>query len=90
VFYGDPLPTFTCADFRALQTAMHLTEALAAAVPGDPFFRRLAEVSRVALTRHLAGSRGTAAALPEAEGEAAQPLVPHRELTAKPILACAP
>jgi len=48
-------PLIRCADARALDTTTRLTEALAASAPDQPFFWRLAEVTRGALTRHLAG-----------------------------------
>jgi hypothetical protein len=95
VFYGDPLPTFTCRDFSALETAMRLAEALAAAVPDDPFFRRLALVSHDAFRRHLGGHRADSPvpdplALSEAEApaELTQSLSPRRASAAKAVETC--
>jgi hypothetical protein len=51
----DAEPLIRCADARALDTTARLAEAFAAAAPDDPFFRRLTEVARAALVRHLAG-----------------------------------
>lgn len=56
---GEPI--WLCADARALQSAMRLTAAFVAAAPADPFFRRLAEVTREALARHLGCVEGEAA-----------------------------
>jgi hypothetical protein len=49
-------PLIRCADAHALAATLRLAEAFAAAAPGEPFFRRLAEVARDALASHLAGS----------------------------------
>jgi hypothetical protein len=46
-------PFFLCADARALQSAERLAEAFALAAPDDPFFRRLADVTREAFERHM-------------------------------------
>jgi hypothetical protein len=51
-------PLIRCADARALDATARLAAALAAAAPGDLFFRRLAEVTRVALACHFAGPAG--------------------------------
>jgi hypothetical protein len=47
-------PFFLCADARALQSAERLAAAFAMAAPDDPFFRRLAAVTREAFERHIA------------------------------------
>jgi hypothetical protein len=52
----DDEPLIRCVDARALDATSRLTEALAASAPDQPFFQRLAEVTRGALTRHLAGA----------------------------------
>ena len=58
-FAADPQPhaepLICCAEARALDATARLAEAFAATVPGDLFFRRLAEVTRDAFTRHVAG-----------------------------------
>jgi hypothetical protein len=46
-------PVWLCADARALQSAERLATAFAMAAPGDPFFRRLAAVTREAFQRHV-------------------------------------
>ncbi len=49
-------PLIRCAEARALDATARLAEALAATVPEDLFFGRLAEVARDAFARHFAGS----------------------------------
>ena len=51
----DAEPLVYCADARALDATRRLAEALVATAPGDPFFSRLAAVSRDALASHVGG-----------------------------------
>lgn len=51
-------PVWLCSDARSLQLAERLTIAFAAAAPRDPFFQRLANVTREALARHIGGTAG--------------------------------
>lgn len=54
----DTGPFIRCADAHALDVTARLAEALVVASPGDPFFRRLAEVARDALACHFTGPAG--------------------------------
>jgi hypothetical protein len=45
-----------CTDARALDATSRLAAAFVAAAPRDPFFRKLAEVTRNALAGHFDGS----------------------------------
>jgi len=47
-------PEFLCAEGRGLDMARRLAAAFARAAPDDPFFRRLAAVTREAFERHIA------------------------------------
>jgi hypothetical protein len=46
---------FLCRDARALEATAHIAAAFAAAAPADPFFARLAVVTREAFDKHLRG-----------------------------------
>jgi hypothetical protein len=48
-------PLIRCVDARALDATARLAAAFAAVAPADLFFRRLTDVTRAALARHLAG-----------------------------------
>jgi hypothetical protein len=43
-----------CGEAQGLDLARRLTAAFTAAAPADPFFRRLADVTREAFERHIA------------------------------------
>jgi hypothetical protein len=58
-------PLIRCADAHALEATTRLAEAFAAVAPRDPFFRRLAEVTREALVSHLA-NEGAQSGTPKA------------------------
>jgi hypothetical protein len=47
-------PFIICAEGQGLDLARRLAAAFALAAPADPFFRRLADITREAFERHIA------------------------------------
>jgi hypothetical protein len=78
-------PEFLCREAQGLDMARRLAAAFAMAAPDDPFFRRLAAVTREAFERHIADPRQQNATAPPSR-DGAQLLVSDQT----PLSDCAP
>lgn len=77
IFYpGATLATHPCREAVGLEAAARLALAFVTAAPADPFFRRVAEVTRAAMLCHAGIAPAETPADPAPAGGAGWPALP--------------